>query len=352
MRILIRSWPALAGVFLAFALLSLLRPGPAQAITQSIVHTSVADFNQGAFYRTGLSQHGDGEVTLLTVGIAGQWITTTNANDFLPRSEHAAIAANSRLYVFGGQADGSALTSIQYAAVNSATHNLSDWITASVSLDSLYPGGIASLGAATLNGYVYLIGGYTSNESIGITSTVAVAQIQADGTLSAFSRTAALPQRLSRSEAAVLNGYLYVIGGRGPDSAGRDTVYYAQPDPATGAIGQWYTATAALPYRAFGHEAFAANDRLYVAGGVSNTAGSGGVVPNVFHAAPLTDTGDITIASQLPIVMSKQRAQRSPGNCIRQADRPARCWPAPHPITSARRSRSTAARSSPGSTPA
>lgn len=299
MRIVIRSWPALAGVLAACALLALLRPAPAQAVTQSIVHTSVSDFNQGAFFRTGLSDESDGEVTLLSVGIAGQWITTTNAAGFVPRSEHAAIAANNRIYVFGGQAHGSTLTSIQYATIESDTHNLSDWITASVSLAGLYPSGVASLGAATLDGYVYLIGGYTSNESIGITSTVAVAQMQADGTLTAFSRTAALPQRLSRSETTVLNGYLYVIGGRGPDSAGRDTVYYARPDAATGAIAQWYTATAALPYRAFGHEAFAANGRLYVAGGVSNTAGAGGVVPNVFYAAPLTDTGDITTGGWL-----------------------------------------------------
>jgi uncharacterized repeat protein (TIGR01451 family) len=295
MRFLTRSWPALAGLFLAGALLALLQAGTAGAVTQSIVHTSVVDFNPGAFYRTGLTQQSDGEVTLLSVGIAGQWVTTTNAAGFVPRSEHAAIAANNRLYVFGGRTANNTLTSIQYTGVNTVTHNLSNWVTASVSLGGLYPSGISALSAAYLNGYVYLMGGYSSDEATGITSTVAFARIQSDGALSAITKTASLPQRLSRMEAVALNGRVYVIGGRGSDSQGRDTVYYAQPDAATGAITQWLTTTASLPYSAFGHEAFSAEGYLYVAGGVSRTISPpGGVVPNVFYAAPLTDTGDIT----------------------------------------------------------
>ncbi|HEY4691662.1 MAG TPA: hypothetical protein VIK33_20305 [Anaerolineae bacterium] len=294
MRFWIRLIPTCAGLFIAFALIALLQIDLAEAATRSVVHTSVSDFNRGTFYRTGLSQQDDGEVTLLTVGIAGQWITTTNATHFVPRSEHAATIANDRIYVFGGRAAANTLTSIQYATINTLTHDLSNWVTATNSLSSLYLGGISALSAATLDGYVYLIGGYSSDEAIGITSTVAFAAIQPDGTLGSFSKTAALPQRLSRSEAIVLNGYLYVIGGRGPDSAGRNTVYYTQPDPLTGAISEWLTATAALPYKVFGHEAFAANDYLYFAGGISNTAAVSGVVPYVYYALPLTGTGDIT----------------------------------------------------------
>ncbi len=295
MRFLIRLWPAAAGVLVALALLAVLRIGPAQAVVQSIVHTTVTDFNQGTFYRTGLTQQGDGEVTLLTVGIAGEWITTTNTTGFVPRSEHAAIAANNRIYVFGGRTAVNTLTSIQYADVNVATHNLSNWVTASVSLAGVYPAGISTLSAAYLNGYVYLIGGYSSTEDdLGITSTVSFARIQSDGSLAPFAKTATLPQRLSRTDTVVLNGRLYVIGGRGHDnSAGRDTVYYAQPDAGSGQIAQWLTATAALPYRAFGHEAFTASGYLYLAGGVSNTALTGGVVPNVYFAAPNPTTGNI-----------------------------------------------------------
>ncbi len=293
MRVLFRLWPAAAGLILAYALLALLQANPAQAVTQVFVHTTVADFNAGTFYRTGLTQQGDGEVTLLTVGIAGQWITTTNATGFVPRFEHASIAARNRLYVIGGRTAITTLTSIQYATINAVTHNLSDWVTATTSLSSFYPNGISSLSAATLNDYVYLIGGYSVDEATGLTSTVLYAPIQADGTLGALAKTAPLPQRLSRSEAVVWNGYLYVIGGRAPDSAGRDTIYYTQPNPGSGAIAQWFTATAPLPYRVFGHEAFAAGGYLYVAGGVSNTAFTGGVVPNVYFAAPLAGSGDI-----------------------------------------------------------
>jgi len=292
MRFLIRLWPALAGLLLAGALLALLQAGSAQAITRSLVHTTVADFDDGTFYRSGLTQQGNGEVTLLNIGIAGEWITTTNTTNFVPRSGHAAILANERLYVFGGRTAGSTLTSIQYATINTTTHNLSDWSTAAISLGNIYSNGISSLSAATLNGYVYLLGGYSSSEdAAGITSTVAFAQLQSDGSLTAFGRTAPLPQPLSRGEAVVLNGRIYLLGGRGADSQGRASVYYAQPDAATGVIPQWFTATAALPQAVFGHEALTANGKLYIVGGfLSNSFQA---VADVYVATPATDTGDI-----------------------------------------------------------
>ncbi len=289
MRLLIRLWPAAAGLFLALGLLALLKVWPAQAVVQFVVHTTVADFTQGTFYRTGLTQQGDGEVTLLTVGISGQWITTTNATGFIPRSEHAAVVVNNRIYVFGGRAVAGTLTSIQTATVNTANHNLSNWVTPTVSLAGVYPAGISALSAAYLNGTVYLIGGYSADESTEITSTVSFARIQPNGTLDPFARTAALPQRLSRTDVVILNGRLYVIGGRGPDSRGRNAVYYAEPNAATGQIAQWFTATGTLPYPVFGHEAFAAGGYLYFSGGVSNSVGTGGVVPNVYFAALQVD---------------------------------------------------------------
>jgi uncharacterized repeat protein (TIGR01451 family) len=293
MRYLIRLWPAVAGVLLAIVLLALLSLGPAQAVVQSIVHTTVADFNQGTFYRTGLSQEGDGEVALLTIGIAGQWVTTTNATGFVPRFEHAAIAARNRIYVFGGRTATQTLASIQYAD-SLANHNLSNWATAPVSLAGIYPAGISALSAATLNSYVYLIGGYSASEFSGITSTVSFARIQSDGSLTSFNKTAPLPQGLSRTDAVALNGRIYVVGGRGtPDSQGRKTVYYAQPNAATGQITQWFTATGVLPYPAFGHEAFTAGPYLYAASGIS---GTNTVIPNVYFAAPAAGTGDIAPA--------------------------------------------------------
>ncbi|HET7090927.1 MAG TPA: hypothetical protein VFL17_20035, partial [Anaerolineae bacterium] len=288
MRYLIRLWPAAAGVLLAIALVALLRIGPAQAVIQSVVHTTVEDFNQGTFYRTGLAELDDGEVTLLTIGIAGQWITTTNATGFIPRWEHAAIAAHNRIYVFGGRTAASTLTSIQHANVL-ATHNLSNWVTATVSLAGIYPAGISALSAATLNDYVYLIGGYSANEFTGITSTVSFARIQSDGSLGSFGKTAPLPQGLSRTDTAVLNGRIYVVGGRGANSQGRKTVYYAQPNPTNGQIAQWLTATGQLPYPAFGHEAFTAGPYLYAVSGIS---GTNTVIPNVYFATPDAGTGD------------------------------------------------------------
>jgi uncharacterized repeat protein (TIGR01451 family) len=294
---------------LAIGLLTIIRAeaGPA-APTGALVtlsQTTVADFNQGSFYLTGMTRNGDGEVTLLQLGIAGEWLTNTNATGLVPRFEHASIVYSKWVYVFGGRTP-SGLRSIQFSTINSTTHNLSNWLTATTSLTtSIYTytlsgDGVVGLSAVQLGGRVYLLGGKDDSRTYYYNKVTFAALDPNTGQLGPLITTTPLPQGLSNGQAIVLNGRIYYLGGIYTSSIkATDTVYYATPDLATGAITAWYTTTARLPYKTFGQmAAVTANGRIYSMAGISNTTFIG-TAPDAYFAEP-TASGDITgwIAAQ------------------------------------------------------
>lgn len=298
--------PLPIGLALLFGLLWLINPPLSRAEPQAqlitIEHTTLEDFNRGTFDRTGMTRLDDGEVTLLRIGIAGEWITTTNATGLIPRFEHASLAYHNYLYVFGGRTGAGSLRSIQYAAINTATHDLANWITATASLNTaLYSyttgtyTGVKGLAAAVLNGRVYLLGGENGDQSFYY-DTVTFGRLNPDtGSVVALTTTAPLPKALSNGQVAVLGNRLYYLGGRGAlNNQGNDEVYYATPDPLTGVITGWLTATARLPYKTYGQMSVATvNGRLYTLAG-ANVSTLGGIRADINYAVPVSATGDIT----------------------------------------------------------
>ncbi len=305
MKIVRSLLPVFIGLAVTCGVLFLLEPRITRADIVTLTQTTVEDFNLGTFYRTGMTRDSDGEVTLLNSGIAGEWLTNINATGFVPRYGHAAIIYNNRIYVFGGRTGTGSLRSIQYAQINTQTHNLSNWITSSVSLPTsiyTYTGGtsgrtgVAYLSAVQLNGRVYLLGGENGDQTHRY-SVVAFAPLNATtGELGTLIETTALPEPLSEGQAIVMNNRIYFLGGRtDPDNRGTNTVYYAEPLTTTGVITAWFTTTLPLPYPPYGHMAIGTNEgRLYAMAGVSDTTFTASVVPNVYYAQPLTSTGDIT----------------------------------------------------------
>ncbi len=299
---------SLASIFIALAatcgVFLLLAPQITHADPAALIQTTVEDFNKGSFYRTGMTRDSDGEITLLRSGIAGEWLTNINATGFVPRYGHAAIAVDNRIYVFGGRTGTSSLRSIQSAQINTQTHDLSNWSTSSVSLPtSIYTftsgsalTGVAYLSAVPLNGRVYLLGGENGDQSYRYSAVAFAAINSATGELGALTPTAPLPQPLSEGQAVAVNNRIYYLGGRtGSSNRGTNTVYYAEPLTMTGVITAWFTSTLPLPYPPYGHMAIGtAEGRLYAMAGVSDTTFTGNVVPNVYFADPITNTGDIT----------------------------------------------------------
>lgn len=252
---------------------------PARAEVQTLSWTTLADFSAGEFLRTGLADLGDGAVSLLRVGLSGDWITTVVTTGLTPRWGHTAVFTSGRLFVIGGQnctGCGHLITAtiVQSAAVQS-DRSLSPWVTATTNLTALFPSGLSYGGAAVVNDFLYVIGG--RREPLpGATpqATVAFARIGADGSLSPFTATAPLPEGRESFGLAAWNGWLYVVGGLDATGSPTQTILVARPDPTTGQIAGWTVLSRTLPEPLYGHAVVAEQGYLYVIGGITMTGGS------------------------------------------------------------------------------
>jgi hypothetical protein len=151
-------------------------------------------------------------------GSTGVWQTNTNALA-TPLFQQTSVVANGYVYVLGGWASTNATSATYYAKLN-ADGSTGTW-TSTTSL----PAGRNSHVSVVANGYVYVIGGYTSG---GYQSTVYYSKINSDGTLGAWATNAnALPSARGEDPGgAVYNGYVYIVGGYS-GSGSQSTVYYA-----------------------------------------------------------------------------------------------------------------------------
>jgi hypothetical protein len=134
---------------------------------------------------------------------------------------------------------------------------------------SALPVAVNSASGAAYNGYIYSVGGST-----GATQTVDVFYAKPNPTSGAISSwtsytagTSALPTATQSGTAQAYNGYLYYLGGQ-TGAGAVHTVYYAALDPNTGAVGAW-TATTSMPSTCGGNgnTSIVAGNSLYVLGG-------------------------------------------------------------------------------------
>lgn len=298
--------PLILGCVVSVGLVLVLAQSTAYATPTTKTLTTVADFNAGVFFHTGLTQStagsgdGDGEVRLLNVGInPSTWNpgpppgTTANTTG-LPATGlmgHAAVQTNGKIYVSGGFNGTTRLTGVYYSTIN-ANHNLSTWLA----LNSL-PGARDSHAMVAANGYLYVIGGL--NNTSTAQSTVYKAQIQAGGTLGAWSTTTALPVPVAdvglyNLAATTLSGKVYVFGGANNNGVSVATIYIGSSD-ASGDL-TWVSANATLPQKLSNEAVAISNGRIYVMGGVDNEIDPTPTTyyPNVYFATPDPSTGDIT----------------------------------------------------------
>jgi hypothetical protein len=120
--------------------------------------------------------------------------------------------------------------------------------------------------AATVNGFIYLVGGY--GPSLAEVATVELARANADGTLGNWSETKPLPAPRALSDVVASDGVLYVVGGANGGVA-QSSVYYA-PVAGDGTVAGW-TATTALPGPRKSHVCMVASGRVYAIGGGDDT---------------------------------------------------------------------------------
>jgi|GEM_PF-6344366 len=224
-------------------------------------HTSVA--NNGYMYAIGGTQDSVNGTTTVrfalinATGSLGAWTTTTPLLGAL--FSHTSVVNNGYVYVMGGTDGLNTTATVRFAQVN-ATGSLGAWTTT-----NQLPGAVNSHMSVVNNGYVYAIGGYTGANT---TATVSFAQVNATGSLGAWTKTTQLPDALYSHASVANNGYMYAIGGTKDGLSATTTVSFALVN-ATGSLGVW-TTTTQLPGAIDVHTSVVNNGYVYAIGGAGS----------------------------------------------------------------------------------
>jgi hypothetical protein len=214
-------------------------------------------------------------------GSLGTWNTWTSSLEV--RTGATAVAYGTNLYLIGGAGDGSGTTDCNFASgtvtyctkVQRAIINPSNGqLTWSGSYTYYVDNARNGLAAAIVNGYLYVIGGiYASNATPS--SEVDFAQINSDGTLGTFAKTTAQlgTARGDGVGAVAFGGSIYVVGGRDVMTA-----EYATPT-AGGQITSWALTGGSLNLAAGqsgtlrSMSVTGAKGYIYVTGGLATNSG-------------------------------------------------------------------------------
>jgi hypothetical protein len=251
-------------------------------------HTLV--YASGYLYNIGGSDNTDGDAAGTNVfcaqvhsdGTIGAWTNATS----LPEAvlNHASVVANGFVYVLGGYHfnpatfDDVASDIVYYSKVNT-NGSLDSWQTANP-----LPNGLVYLSASVWNNTIYVVGGLDANSDL--TKMVYSAQIQADGSISAWITQAQLPVPIY-TQAEVANGFLYVIGGLiNGGSEAANTVYYTKIN-SDGTLAGWIQTTL-MPQRLSSFGVETAGGRVYTIGGYT-----GGSFANSFYKAMVMGDGSL-----------------------------------------------------------
>ncbi len=273
---------------LLFTLLTVQPRQVAFAVEAEKEFDTVGEFNEGNQFHTGLTEDtvgggdGDGEVRLLNIGInPATWNKGTGNNTGLPaRWGHKAVQYKGKIYVSGGNTSplaSTGLNTVTYSTIQ-PNHNLSNW-----SQTTALPAKRFFHGMAVLNNYIYVIGGL--DDTATQQATVFKAVVNQDGTLGPWTTTTPLPQSLSDFGTAVFNGSIYIVGGD-HNGFSVSTVYSATPDGA-GNIAAWNPANS-LPVE-ISRQAIAQTDQqIYLAGGARFTNSVSEFLPNVYYGTGST----------------------------------------------------------------
>jgi hypothetical protein len=193
-------------------------------------------------------------------GTIGVW--TTNASPFpIARSDHSSAIWNNYVYVIGGN-NAAVVNNIEYATINSSTHEITGWTAISNPFTSP---GITDHTSIAYNNYLYVIGGYDNSSTYY--SNIVYASIGSSGALGTFQNanlSGSFATTRRNHTSVVNNGYLNVIGGYDGTNPLNDVQY--APINGNGAIGAWNSMNSFTNAR-YGHTSVIYNGSIYVIGG-------------------------------------------------------------------------------------
>jgi hypothetical protein len=133
--------------------------------------------------------------------------------------------------------------------------------------------------------HAYTLGGY-HDPAVGAVTDVFVAPIGATGAIGASTPATSLPMPIGWGEAAVVDQWLFVVGGRAAAfGSGGTTTVIAAPLAADGTVGAW-TAKPALPMPRTNMDMVLVNDYLVLTGGANTGPGDSTVLVAQVRFAP------------------------------------------------------------------
>lgn len=250
-------------------------PGGALAAPSVRLHTSEADFRGGSAgpgFRA--SDYRGGALTLAPQAQGlGAWAEAGASRLPATLYEHQLVALDRWLFVSGGETAQGATAAVLRAQLGPGGQ-LSAWQPMPALPQPLLRHAAVAAGRS-----IVVLGGIRARLSSLPLDTVYQATVGGDGQLSAWHSQPALPVGLAKAAAVALGGFVFVLGGLGPDGQ-RQASAYAAPLAADGGLGAWF-ATTPLPVPLSEHAAAAAGRCIFVAGGESD---SGNPRSEVFSA--------------------------------------------------------------------
>jgi len=248
-----------------------------------LIQTTQKEFAKGELSGVRVTKMDDGEVILSSPSILG---SITQAGK-LPAdlSSLCAVIYDEYLYVIGGYGkDQTGVSAVQYAKID-ADGNIGEFKQAPPIPADLY-----EHQALIWNKTIYVIGGSIIYEEEGqkvdhLRDKVFYTKIKDDGSLEEWEDAPSLPIKLYKHQATIVDGVIYVIGGREPQdktTSPTKKIFYSLLSPG-GMISSWKDMEEvingeALPIAVSSHGLCSFGNRIYIVGGEGNN--------RVFSAEP------------------------------------------------------------------
>jgi hypothetical protein len=245
---------------------------------------------------------------------SGDWCYITSS--LFTATQYASSVVNGGyIYEIGGctsscgNTTGSGSETVEYSQVNAANGNLSTptcpsgWTASSpwcYNTSSL-PANVAWATAQVNNGYVYDLGGGTSQTVEN--ATVEYAPLNNDGSVGSWAANVSLSQSLDQATSGVDNGYIYVIGGYN-GSATTNLNAYQPANGGNASIVSLADAGNDLPAATSNSSSVAYDGYLYEVGGLNSSANPIGTVDeatinNNGTVGTWSDVGDLPTPAYL-----------------------------------------------------
>ncbi len=210
--------------------------------------------------------------------ITTAWTTSTNSFS-VNRNGHTTIAYANNLYVIGGYDGTNYLNDVQYATLGYKVGTIAQ---TGINVTGTGTSWTSSMIGSTLqyrDGEVATIltvpSGTTMTVSVSKNVTAGTGYTILDGSVSTWSYTTSLPEPIRQADGFAANGYMYLVGGRSSDGDCVPNVLQAPISAnttiATGnnptGIGEWYETNVKYSGERYGNAVSYSGGKMYVTGG-------------------------------------------------------------------------------------